>query len=60
MLCLRNPPVAKSSMDKKRGYQDFPSKNFCLTVPNSFVEEPFCAVFQEISGSEKIMDKRGV
>ena len=47
-------------MDKRGGgkYQDFPSKVFCLTVPKNFVGEPFCAVFQEISGSEKVMDKR--
>ena len=25
----------------KRGYQDFPSKVFCLTVPKKFVGEPF-------------------
>ena len=28
-----------------KGYHDFPSKLFCLTVPKKFVEEPFCAVF---------------
>ena len=34
-------------MDKRGGggggkeYQDFPSKNFCLTVPKNFVGEPF-------------------
>ena len=27
---------------------------FCLTVPKNFVEEPFCAVFQKIFGSEKV------
>ena len=32
---------------------------FCLTVPKNFVGEPFCAVFQKISGSQKFMDKRG-
>ena len=25
------------------GNQDLPSKICCLTVPNSFVEDPFCA-----------------
>ena len=25
-----------------KGYPDFPSKLFCLTVPNHFVEGPFC------------------
>ena len=24
-----------------KGYDDFPLKNFCLTVPKNFVEEPF-------------------
>ena len=36
------------------GCHDFPSKLFCLTVPKHFVEEPFCAVFQKISGSQKV------
>ena len=27
---------------------------FCLTVPKHFVGEPFCAVFQNISGSQKV------
>ena len=53
MLLLRNIPVAKNYMDDKGGYQDFPSKNFGLSMPNSFVGEHFCAVFQKISGSEK-------
>ena len=29
-------------------------ENFFLTVPKLFVEEPSYAVFQKISGSEKI------
>ena len=33
---------------------DFLSNFFCLTVPKNFVGEPFCAVFQKISGSEKV------
>ena len=40
-------------------YQDLPSKIFCLTVPKNSVGEPFCAIFQKISGSEKVLDKRG-
>ena len=32
----------------------FLSKVSCLTVPKNFVGEPLCAVFQKISGSEKI------
>ena len=27
---------------------------FCLTVPKNLVGEHFCAVFQKISGSEKV------
>ena len=33
---------------------DFLSNFFCLAVPKNFVGEPFCAVFQKISGSEKV------
>ena len=33
---------------------DFPSRIFCLTAPKHYVEEPFCAVFQKFSGSEKV------
>ena len=36
------------------GYQDFPSQNFCLTVPKSFVGEHFYAAFEKISCSEKL------
>ena len=32
----------------------FPSKSICLTVPKNFLDEPFSAVFQKISGSEKV------
>ena len=54
MLCLRKLPVAKKFMDKRAvEYQVFPSKVFCLTVPKNFVGEPFCAVFQKFSVSEK-------
>ena len=45
----------RKSLDKRGGeYQDFPSKIFCLTVPKNFVREAFCAVFQKISGSQKV------
>ena len=56
MLCFRKFPRAKKFMDQRLGgeYQAFPSKTFCLTVPKSFVEEPFCAAFQKSSASEKI------
>ena len=38
---------------------DFLSKVYCLTVPKKIAGDFFSAVFQKISGSEKIMDKRG-
>ena len=53
MLRLRKFPVAKNSMDNKGGYQDFPSKFFCLTMPKTFARKLFCVVFQKTSGSEK-------
>ena len=34
-------------------------KFFCLAVPKNFVGEPFRAVFQKISGSEKVYGKKG-
>ena len=55
-LCFRKSLVSKNVRDKRGGgYHDFASKIFCLTVPKNFVEELFCAVFQKISGSEKIL-----
>ena len=32
---------------------------FCLTVPRIFVREPFCAVFQKVSGTELVYRKEG-
>ena len=34
--------------------QDLPSKVSCLPVPENFVGEPFYAVYQKVSGSEKV------
>ena len=34
-------------------YHDFPSKFFCLTVPEYFVGEPLCAAFRKSSSIEK-------
>ena len=60
MLCFRKLPVPKKIMQKRGGIKIFRRKCFCLRVPKNFVGENFCAVLQKISGSEKIMDKRGV
>ena len=56
MLCFRKLLVAKKFMEKigEWDHLNFPSKTFCLTVPKHFVEEPFYAVFQKISVSEKV------
>ena len=35
------------------------SKSFCLTEPKHSVEEPFSAVFQKVSESEKVFGKEG-
>ena len=52
MLCFRKFPVAKTFMDRRElEYQEFPLKNFRLTVPKNFVEEPFCV-------SEKFRDRK--
>ncbi len=48
--------------ERERGggkYQDFPSKNFSLTVPKNFVGQLCCAVFQKLCGSENFMNKVG-
>ena len=37
----------------------FSAEIFCLRVPKNFVEEPFCAVFQKTSGSEKVYGLEG-
>ena len=54
MLCFGKFPAAKKFMDKKGGIKIFPSKVFCLTVPENFVGEPFCAVFQKNSVSQEV------
>ena len=55
MLCFRKFLVAKKFTDKREGeVSRFPSKIFFLTVPKHIIEEPFCAEFQKIFGSEKV------
>ena len=55
MLCFRKFLVAKKFTDKREGeVSRFPSKIFFLTVPKHIIEEPFCAEFQKIYGSEKV------
>ena len=58
-LCFTKILVSKKIMDRRgeagREQHSFLSKYFCLTVPKHFVAEPFYAVFQKISGSEKFI-----
>ena len=44
-------------MHKRGRYHDFPSKMFCLTVPDHFVEELFCV--SERSGLRKNLFLKG-
>ena len=44
-------------MDEKAGYHVFQSKNFGLTVPKKFVEEPVCV--SEKFGYRKFSSKGG-
>ena len=52
MLCFRKILLTKKFMNRRKGkYQDFPSKFFCLTLPEKIVGEPFSVSL--ISGIEK-------
>ena len=46
--------VAEEVWIREGEYQDFLSTFFCLTAPKNFLGEPFCAVFQKNSGTEKV------
>ncbi len=58
--CFINFRYRKMLGIKERGeHQDFLSKIISLTVPKNFVGQPFCAVFQKFSGSEKVYGEKG-
>ena len=40
LLCFENFLASKNVSANTEGCQDFPSRTFCLTVPNIFVREP--------------------
>ena len=42
LLCFKKYVDSKNNKDKRGTYYDYPSKFFCLTIPNNSVEEPFC------------------
>ena len=55
----RKFPRAEKFMDQRLGgeNQAFPSRNFCLTVPQNFVQEPFSVSL--FSGIEKFYALEG-
>ena len=59
LCCFSKSFWQRKSLEKSgREYQKFQSKVFCVTVPKRLVgEQPFCAVFQKISGGEKVLKK---
>ena len=58
-MCFRKFLVSKNVRDKRGGgYHDFPSKLFFLTVPEHFIDEPFCV--SESLGNRKILCLRGL
>ena len=59
MLCFRTVPVAKIGMDKKGEHQKFPSIVFLSHSAKKIQGEPFCAVSQKNSRSEKVYVKEG-
>ena len=56
LYCCNNFGYRKS-LDKRGGYQDFPSKFFCLTVPKISVGESFIVAI--ISAMEKVWIREG-
>ena len=58
MQCFRSFPVAKKFMDKRGEYQDFPSKNFSLTVPNISLGNPSVQCLTKFPVAKKFMDKK--
>ena len=56
LQCFRKFEVSKNFMHN-RGYHNFPSKIFCLTVPKNFVGMP--SMSEKIWGIENFMHNRG-
>ena len=59
MLCFRTVPVAKIVMEKMGEHQKFPSIVFLSHSAKKFQGEPFSAVSQKNSHSEKVYVKEG-
>ena len=58
LVYFRKFRVSKNFM-LERVMSRFSVELFCLAVPKNFIGQPFCSMFQKISGSEKVHDKRG-
>ena len=48
VLCFREIPVTKNSMDKRGGYQDFPTKVFCTTMSKTLARNPNVVCVRQI------------
>ena len=61
MLCLTSFPVTKTVWIRGEGesIKTFRRQFFGLTVSKVFMGEPFCAAFQENSGSEEVNGYEG-
>ena len=67
LLCFRKFLLLKNVRDERGGFQDFPWKTFCLTVPKTFVGEPFTVSlifetekFQTYKGSVAIFYRKSI
>ena len=58
MLCSRNFPEAKKFMDKRGGESTFSVEQILSQSAKKFVGEPFCAVFQKNSTSNKVFRQK--
>ena len=54
VLCFRKLPLAKEIKNERGVIKIFHRQKICLTVPERFLREHFCAAFEKISGSEKL------
>ena len=55
ILCFRKFLVSNNLRDKRGGdCQEFLSEIFCRIMPKNLKAEPFCAVLQKFSGSDKV------
>ena len=55
-FCVSDNFWCRKIRDRRRGYDDFPSKTCCLRVTKHLVEEPFCV--SESFWCQKIRDRR--